>query len=121
MSYWDKVQSKLKEQGSKLVDSAAEGAIDASIKHVMGIFTENERKAHQGFEASAQQQSAGRLSPTVEYQNRGEPLSAKPEPAQRRLVGDEQESPKRDNKLMIVGGGIAAFAVLFLTIYTLKK
>lgn len=121
MSFWDRVKKNLSEQGTKLVDNAAEGAVDAGIKTVMGMFTEKERQAHQGFDKSKTQQIAGRHTKQVEYQNQGEPVSVKSTPEKRQLVGDKSEDEKRDNKLMYVGAGVAVFALFALTIYAVKK
>ncbi len=74
--------------------------------------------------AQAQAEQIGaRFTPTVDYQNKGDPVSVKVQEPARELVGDkEAQAAKSDDKKMlyVAGGALVLVAVVGLVIASRK-
>lgn len=105
MSWWDKVYNE------------ASGAADK----ILGAYTEIEKAKAGSFQNARAEQTAARYVPHVDSQNRGEPVSVKPQTTERPLVGDNPQPSGMDKKWLYIGGGVGALLLVVGLVVIAKK
>lgn len=90
----------------------------SGMNGVVGAYT-------QGIGSFAQakaEQVAARFAPEVDFQNRGAPVSVKPQTEKREFVGDKPVESATDKKWLMLGGGaLVLVAVVGLTLAARKR
>jgi len=90
MAFWDDLYSEAK----------------GGMGTILDTYKEIEKAKSGSFQNARAEQTAARYAPEVEYQNRGEPVSAKPAAPERQLVGETPANAAVvDRKWLYIGGG----------------